>query len=309
MWQNAVRMPLLLSIFAQDVLPIFVIAGVGYLLARRLGADVRTLSRVSFNALAPCLVFTLIVSARITPQDFGRMALFTVLVVLGIGGAAWLVTRPLGLDRATLTAFLMVVMFSNNGNYGLPLVLFAFGQEALAQAGVYFVTSAVLTYTLGVFLAASGRRSLASALAGVLRVPPVYGVAAAGLVLATGARVPVFVMRPIQLLYDAAIPVMMLVLGMQLERATRPERPGLVCLAAGLSLLVTPLIALAVAHLLALGVPARQAGIVESSMPSAVVTTILALEYDAAPAFVTGVVFLSTLLSPLTVTLLIAWLK
>jgi predicted permease len=44
-------------------------------------------------------------------------------------------------------------------------------------------------------------------------------------------------------------------------------------------------------------------------MPTAVVTTILALEYDVAPNFVTSVVALSTLLSPLTVTVLIAYLQ
>jgi hypothetical protein len=48
---------------------------------------------------------------------------------------------------------------------------------------------------------------------------------------------------------------------------------------------------------------------IEASMPAAVVTTILALEYEIAPAFVTGVVFVSTLLSPFTVTLIIALLK
>ncbi len=44
-------------------------------------------------------------------------------------------------------------------------------------------------------------------------------------------------------------------------------------------------------------------------MPAAIVTTVLALEYDAAPAFVTSVVFVTTLASPLSVTLIIALLK
>jgi predicted permease len=44
-------------------------------------------------------------------------------------------------------------------------------------------------------------------------------------------------------------------------------------------------------------------------MPVAVVTTILALEFDVAPAFVTSVVFASTVLSPLTLTPLIAYLQ
>jgi predicted permease len=53
----------------------------------------------------------------------------------------------------------------------------------------------------------------------------------------------------------------------------------------------------------------RQAAIVVSAMPAAVVTTVLALEFDLDSSLVTGIVFLSTLLSPLTLVLLITYLK
>jgi malate permease and related proteins len=297
---------LLLSIFANDVLPIFVVAAVGFALARVLGTDVRTLSRITFNALSPCLVFHLLVTSALTADDFFRMSALAVATVLGIGLVGRLVTLPFRLDRAAVSAFLIVVMFSNSGNYGLPVVLFAFGKPALAQATVYFVANAVLTYTVGVFLAASGRRSAWEALGGILRVPAVYGVLAAAAVLATGATVPAPLMRPVELLSDAALPSMILVLGMQLERGGRPPRPVLVGLAVLLSLVVSPLLAFGAARVIGLHGPAMQAAIVQAGMPSAVLTTILALEFDVAPAFVTACVTTSTLLSPITVTLLIA---
>ena len=302
-------MTLLLSIFANDVLPIFLVASVGFLLARYLHADVKTLSRLAFNALAPCLVFNLLVTSKISADEFGRMVLFTVCVVLGIGLIGWLITRPLRLDGAMTSAFLIVVMFSNGGNYGLSVNNFAFGKEALARATIYFVTSTVLMYTVGVFLASSGRKNVREALAGVLKIPAVYGVIAAAIVMVTKITLPAPVMRPIELLSNAALPVMMLVLGMQLERAAIPERPLLVVMATVLTLVVTPLLALGLVQVLGLSGTARQAAMIEASMPAAVVTTILALEYEIAPAFVTGVVFVSTLLSPFTVTLIIALLK
>jgi predicted permease len=69
------------------------------------------------------------------------------------------------------------------------------------------------------------------------------------------------------------------------------------------------MVALALAWLLGVVGPARQAGVVLASMPAAVVTTILALEFEVAPAFVTSVVFATTLLSPFTLTPLIAYLR
>ena len=115
-------------------------------------------------------------------------------------------------------------------------------------------------------------------------------------------------MRPIGLLSDAALPMMIVVLGMQLERATIPDRPWLVAVAVGLSLLAAPVVALGLTSLLGLSGVDRQAGVILASMPVAVVTTILAVEFEVAPAFVTNTVFISTLLSPLTLTPLVAYL-
>jgi predicted permease len=299
----------LLDIFAADILPVFVVAGAGFLLARYQDVNVRTIARVIFNVLAPCLVFTLLVTSPLSLADFGRMALFCALVTSAIGFVSAATGRLLRLDRAALVGFVLVVTFSNSGNYGLPVVLFAFGREALTHATVYFVTSSILMYTVGVFLAASGRRSVADALRGVTKVPAVYGMLAAAIVLAAGVDVPTPIMRPVSLLTDASLPMMILVLGMQLERAGKPDRPSPIVAAVVLSLLVTPALAIALATALPLTGPAFQAGVIQASMPAAIVTTIVALEFDVAPSFVTNVVFASTVLSPLTLTGLIAWLQ
>jgi len=299
----------LLAIFVQNILPIFIVAGIGFLIVRYLGADVQTLSRVTLYVLTPCLLFDVLVTSNVSADEFGRLTLLALGTILGIGLIAWLVTRALRLDRVMTSAFMVVVMFANGGNYGLPLTLFVFGQEALARATIYFVVSIVLTYTIGIFLASSGRRSLGEALLSVLRIPSIYASAAAIVVIFTGVATPSLLMRPIKLLGDAAIPVMILVLGMQLERAVKPARLRLVGLAVGLRLIVSALLGLLLAQFLGLGGAARQAGVLQSAMPVAVVTTILAVEFEVEPAFVTSVVFLSTILSPLTLTPLIALLK
>jgi len=300
---------LLLGIFASDILPIFVIAGVGFLLARHLAVQVQAVSRVTFHALAPALVFNTLTTSTLTGLEFGRMVAFYALVAASAGVMARLAAIPLRLDRASLSAFLLVVVCSNSGNYGLPVALLAFGREALTFASVYFIASSIFSYTGGILMAASGRRSVAQALVGVLRVPAVYGALAAAVVMALGLHVPDPIARPASLLSDAALPMMILVLGMQLERVTWPERPDMVVVASLLSLIATPLAAFGVAHLLGLHGAAFQAGVLQASMPTAVITTILALEFDVLPNFVTSVVCVTTLLSPVTLTLLIAYLQ
>ncbi len=302
-------MSLVASIFLNDIAPIFVLAAVGFVLARRGGANVRTLSTISFNALSPCLVFDQLVTARVGLAQSWRVVAFCVLITAAIGIAATLSASVLRLDSTTRTSFLLVTMFSNSGNYALPVVLFAFGTEALAFASVYFVTSAILVYTVGVFVAASGRASAGLALRRVLGVPAVWATLGAVAVMASGVTVPEAVMRPVGLLSDAAIPIMLLVLGMQLERHTRPEHPAAVSAAVVLSLLLAPIMAFALAGVLGLEGPARQASIIEASMPAAVATTVLALEFELDANFATSVVLFSTLLSPFPLVLLIAYLQ
>jgi len=299
---------LLLSIFAFDLLPIFLIAGAGFALARWRGASATTLTHVVFYALLPCFAFRLLMTSVATGREFGLMVLLAMLVMAAMALVGAVASFALRLNRTETSAFLLVLMFSNGGNYGLPVVSFAFGEQALSYGTVFFLTGSVMTSTVGAFLAAAGRRSLRAALMSVLRMPALYGILAAVLALGTGITTPAPLMRPITMLSDAALPLMILVLGMQLERAVVPARPALVVLAVSLSLVLAPLIALGLTSLFDVTGPARQAVVVLASMPVAVATTILALEFDTSPEFVTGAVFLSTLLSPLTLTPLIAYL-
>ena len=75
-----------------------------------------------------------------------------------------------------------------------------------------------------------------------------------------------------------------------------------------LRLVVSPLLALGLASLFRLEGAAYQAGVIESGVQTAVLTTVLATEYDLDFAFLTTIVGTSTLLSPLTLTPLLAFL-
>src|SRR3989442_4065110 len=141
-----------------------------------------------------------------TGPQAGRMALLALLVTGMMGLLARIVAIPLRLNRAELSAFLLVVMFSNGGNYGLPVVLFAFGNEALSHASIYFVTSSLLTYTVGVFVAGAGRPSAPRAIFAITRASAIYCDPAAWLGFLTSVAIPPTLMRPIRLLSDTPMP-------------------------------------------------------------------------------------------------------
>lgn len=302
-------MTLLLAILANQIAPILLTAGAGFAMGRRFTIDARTVTRIAFYIFSPCLVFVSLTEIQLSGDEFGRMALFSLLTILTLGLTSFVFGRAIGLGRQTLAGLVVVNMFGNGGNYGLPLNLFAFGEETLARAVVYYVTSTMLVYSLGIIIASSGRASIRESVLSVFKVPVVYGVALAMVLRLTGLELPLMLFRAVDLLSQAALPVMLIVLGLQLSEARRPEHLGVVTAASIFQLLSGPIVGLLMAALLGLSGPARQAAVLEASMPTAVITTILAVEYDIDPIFVTGTVLVTTLLSPLTLTPLIAYLQ
>lgn len=298
----------MLSLFANNLLPVFLASGTGYLVAARSSMSVRPIAHIGFYILSPCLVFHVIVQNRVSGEAMLKMAGFTLASLLVLVALTALVGRLFKWSRSLTAAAMLVVMLPNAGNFGLSANLFAFGQEALTHASLYFVTMATLTYTVGVVIASMGRARVGEALGGLPRVPTIWAVAVAFLMVQFGWALPTPLARTVKLLADACIPVFLIVLGMQLHGATWRNRLLPLGLTTGMRLVVGIALGLGLAAVFGLEGPARQAGILQSAMPSAVITIILATQYDVEPGFVTSVVFVSTIISPLTLTPLLAYL-
>lgn len=298
----------LLRLFVDNLLPLLLVAGAGVALAATVRPDPRAVSHVAFSVFAPCLIFQLIMDNPMPPAELLRMFGFTFATLLALAAIAFAVARAMRWPRPMASALVLTVMLPNAGNLGLSTNLLAFGRPGLAHASLFFLASSTITYTLGVFVASLGRAPLGRALAGLLRVPAIWGVALAFAMTGTGHVLPGPLATGVKLVADACIPTFLVILGMQLHaaRAVRPSRR--IALATGLRLLGGAGMGLLMAALFGLEGAARQAGVLQASMPTAVITVILATEYDVEPAFVTGAVFVSTLLSPLTLTPLMALL-
>jgi predicted permease len=298
----------MLQLFLDNLLPIFLAAGAGCLLAASTKIEARDIAHIAFYLFAPCLVFRAILESDVPGGAMLRMLGFSLTCLLLPPAVAWLVAWRLGWPRKRIAAIVLVVLLPNTANYGLSANLFAFGEEGLAHASIFFVTAFTVSYTLGIFVASMGRKSIGAALAGLPKVPAIWGIVLAFIMVGLDLRFPFPVERTINLLSDAAIPCMLVVLGMQLYGRWRRVPLAPWSLAVGLRLLGGCAAALLLVWLFGLEGTARQAGMLQASMPSAVLCIILATEYDLEPELVTSVVFFTTLLSPLTLTPLLLYL-
>ena len=298
----------LFNTFANNLLPILLIAAAGYILGKTLTVDSRTIGRVVFYVFSPLLVFNLMVTSQLNLRQALTTVGYTAAVIAVMGTLAFILGKVFQLERTHLLAVVLTVAFGNTGNYGLPLVKFAFGDEALAVASIFYVTTTILFNTVGVVIASLGHLDLKSAILGVFRLPIVYAVMVALLVKGFGLQIPLPLSRTIEIAANGAIPAMIILLGLELTRIEWSQSLRATSLGVATKLLIGPLVGLVLAGLFGMQGHARQGSVIEAAMPAAVATTVVATEYKLEPSLVTAIVFLGTVLSPLTLTPLIVFL-
>ena len=282
------------------VAPVFVVALIGLAWARS-GAhfDEASISRLVLNVGIPCLVFRSLTSLDVPAADLARMAglATAVMSMFALGGFA--VLKAMKLPAHT---YLGPLVFTNCGNIGLPICLFAFGDAGLALGMAYFAVSSTFHVVLGGPLFA-GSFSLRP----FFRSPLTWAVIITMGVVASGVTVPMWITRTTTLLGDIAIPLMLLTLGVSLSKM-HPESLGrsiilsLVRLGLGVSagLLLTTL----------LGVDGltRKVLVLQASMPVGVLNYLFAQRYARSPEQVASLVLVSTLISIVSIPVLLAWL-
>jgi predicted permease len=308
------------AVLINVLLPIAVVVAVGYALRRVFPIDQVSLNRVMIYGLSPALIFVSLLRADLGGSGALRMIGFCIGLLVMMALVTVALAWPLGLRGGDLSALLLVSLFMNSGNYGLPAARFAFGEAGFTQALFFFIAQSIMAQTLGVAVAAAGSAGrgggmLREVLGRVLRMPQVYAVAAAlllratGFNLATAGGVAGGLFNGVALLSEAALPLMLLILGMQLGTGVVIEQPGLVAFATGLRLLISPILAYGLGTAMGLHGMNLAVGVMLAGMPTAVNTTIIAIEFNSRPSLVVGTVVASSVVSLATLTVLLGLVR
>jgi predicted permease len=282
-------------------------AAVGMLFAHFRKASPSTLAQAVLYVFSPALTFHSLATTEIPPSDVGYIALFSLVLLVLLYILAWAGARALGLDRKTSASYTLTVLFMNSGNYGIPVALLAFGQDGMDRAIVLFVVQAVLGGTVGVFIASRGSRTVLDALKAVVKMPMGYAAMAGLAVNVTDIALPPFLGQTTDILGQAAVPGMLIVLGIQLYQNFRVVQLRVVSASVFSRLILSVGLAYLATLVLGIGGLTQQVLIVVSGMPAAVFVTILATEFDARPDLATSSVLAGTLASMLTLTVLLSF--
>lgn len=272
------------------VFPIFAVIAIGWLYARyrrtRGGIDMAFANELNMDVFVPALVISAMVSKSFELASYQWLAAGAALVILGSGLLAWGLALLL---REQAKTFVPPVMFVNAGNMGLPLMVLAFGEDALPAAVVLFFVENTLHYTLGTWLLDHRAR-----LWNLWR-NPVIAASIIGIGLSL-AKVELWhpVYLAIKLLGEIAVPLLLFSLGVRLAVSSFSDwRVGLI------GAVASPLLgmALAVPAIHLFGLSGRDADmlLIFGALPPAVLNFVFAERYQQEPAKVASMVMLGNL--------------
>jgi malate permease and related proteins len=281
------------------VAPVFLLGAVGFAWVK-LGFEYRIqfVTQLAMTLAVPCLIFTALMETEVDPA---ALATVSVAAVVAYGAITVIFRVIVGVLRLEARTFLAPLIFGNTGNLGLPLALFAFGDEGLGYAVVIFAIMAVWSFTYGIWVVADEGSPLK-----VLREPLVAATLLGLLFLWQGWTTPRFLTNALSLVGQLAIPLMLITLGVAVARLT-PRGLGQALGLAAMKVAVCVAVAAPVGLWFELGNVAFAVLVLQIATPVAVTSYLLAQKYGADADAVAGLVVVSTLLSVLYIPLILAF--
>ncbi len=288
------------------MLPLVLLLFSGVIARRSLQVEAKPLSKLTLYLLSPALVFNSLVRSRLGGFELLKLAIGTVLLIFSLAALVSLFGRLFGWSDRLTSAMKLGAVFTNVGNYSLPIIVSLFGNAGLERVAMIVVVHQLLMCSLAVYFAARSQFGTWRSFASLLRMPTAYAALLALVWRQLPVAPPGFLLQAVGLLAQAALPVFLLLLGVQLAGAAISPLPGLLCLGSLVKLAASPAFAALLAHLLGLDRLSGYVLVLAAAAPTAIVTTMLAIEFDAEPELVSSLTLCTSLLSLASVPVVIS---
>ncbi len=285
------------------IFPVVFITFVGTALGRTLKIEQGSISKIVLFALAPALAFDNL--SKSTVQASVAFSIISAYigfeVVMGL--IAWFSSTDI--NPSTRRAMVASVITGNNGNFGLPISLFAFGKAGLELSLVIFTISVFFTFLIGPAILSESQdwRSRATA---AFKLPLFWAASAGVLVNVLQIHIPIGLERGVHLIGQAAIPILLLSLGLQIGQQGLPKLEGPIVRSSALRLILGPIVAFGAGTLFGLRGLELAVLVLSAAMPTAVNAFLLASELNADSRTVAGTVVVTTVASLPVIALVVA---
>ena len=302
-------------ILLHNILPIFIVIIVGFILGKKFKLDVKTLSKLNFYVFVPSFIFTDLYKSDISFKLMD-VILVTALVFIWNLIIPFIISKVRRHDRDFVGAMANSISLFNSGNIGIPLITLVFSSAPFVIDGktpylalaltcqiLIMTFQSIMSNTLGFINAGRATVDLKTAIIKVLKMPTIYAIVLAFLLkLVPYNLVNIPVWPSLTYMGDALIPVALITLGIQLSKTKFKLSNPDVYISNFFRLIISPIIAIILIYILGLHGVMAEVLVIVLSGPTAVNAALIAVEYDNHPHFVSQAVFTSTLFCSITMT-------
>jgi hypothetical protein len=283
-----------------DVLfPVFFIVGIGYFLGKKnTNFDTTFITNYSANFGAPALFIFAITSSGVTFDIFSEYFLYSIIALTSFAviGFFFLLIMKKDYIRELPPFFL-----PNTGNMGLPICLFAYGSLGMGVAAAISSLVVLLHFTANIFLA-SKRMDINI----ILKSPSSYAVIVSVIFLYYNLEMPKFVLNSVMLLGYTMIVLILMSLGISLTQLKVFSIKSSIISSIG-RVILGPIIGFLIIRVFDLSGYAAGVLLIQSSMPSAILTYLIASMYSPKKIVdnISSMIVVSTLMSLITVPIVV----
>ena len=297
----------ILYILTNILLPIFIIMFIGYILDVKFELNLNTLAKLNVYFLVPGFIFVRLYETSFSGELFFYIVVFFLIYIIALFLLSKALAKVLKFNTAKTTTLTNSVLFFNSGNYGVPVNDLVFKGDAFAMSVQVIVLTLqnIFTFTYGVFSLQSLQVGKLKALYGYFKMPILYALIIAIVLNYYQISIPEFIWVPANYIAEAMIAIALVLLGAQIARIKFEFKWSSSYMFILLRLIIGPIIALVIINLIGIEGTIGQALFIASAMPASVNSSVIAQEYNNYPELAAQVVFLSTIFSALTVTIVI----
>ena len=291
-------MELYLKLF-EVLFPVFFIVGIGYYLGKKNpNFDTTFITNYSGNFGAPALFIFAITSSGVTFSVFSEYFIYAIIALSSFAliGVIFLFFMKKDISRELPPYFL-----PNTGNMGIPICLFAYGTLGMGVAAAISSLVILLHFTINIFLA-----SKKFDIKIILKSPPTYAVIVAVYFLYFDLEMPKVVLNTVMLLGYAMIVLILMSLGVSLTQLKVFSLKDSVISSIG-RVIIGPIIGFMIIKLFDLSGFAAGVLLIQSAMPSAILTYLVAEMYSPKKVVdsISSMIVVSTLMSLITVPIIV----
>ena len=281
------------------IAPVFFVIGIGYYLGRK-NPEINTdfITTFAGNVGTPAMIFYTITTTGVTLSVFTEYFIYALVI---IGGFSLVGILFLLLLKKDFISELPPLILPNTGNMGIPICLFAYGTAGLGVASAIASVIILLHFTLGVLLA---KKSFSFKI--LIKNMPIYGIIVSVIFLYFEWDVPGYLENTTFLLTYATIFLVLMSLGIALSRLKVVSWTHASILGA-VRVIIGPLIGFGLIKFLNLNGFAAGVLLIQSCMPSAVLTYLVGSMYSERKVVdsVASVIVTSTVMSFITIPIVV----